>query len=544
MGSCNSTDEKEFIRKVVKKDNQIHNNNNYNNFNNKEQENDISLPQGKCYIYRKSEDFLKKSRTLNFNNNDHIDELKYTIELYLTIKSNNPKASQISVGIDNNIGNVKNVQTIGETEVSEAKPEYFYNNTFFCNYFFERSQILYLNIKSKDYSEILNIPLAKIMGSRTNSASIMSELNNYELIIGAKKVLNQKQDIKIHVTHPNYKDNMFFILSNINDDRNWRKVYKSEEEINKDKFDPYQFDPTVLCRGDYSRKVLIEFYNTKAKLIGKAEFIINDVLNKSKSYQIGNGETKIFIETIENMNFADCLLSGMEIELIVGVDLTRSNGNINEKTSLHYIYGTEPTVYERAIRGCVNVLYHYDNDKKIPLLGFGCIPNGMTLVEHSFPLTFQFDNPFVSNIEELISVYRSALTKVNLYGPTVLSPLINNAIKASMSSGKNKYLILLILTDGMIDDIAETTDAIIEASYLPISIVIVGIGKNDFSNMVILDGDDLPLRNQYKIVQRDIVQFVEFNKFENNPKKLAEEVFYEIPRQVEEYYRANPIHKS
>lgn len=37
--------------------------------------------------------------------------------------------------------------------------------------------------------------------------------------------------------------------------------------------------------------------------------------------------------------------------------------------------------------------------------------------------------------------------------------------------------------------------------------------------------------------KRDLVQFVQFNKFEGNANKLAEEVLQEIPRQVEEYYR-------
>lgn len=549
MGSCNSTDEKEYTSNHMQGKNNNFSNNQFSNYskvqnnNQNQKELEIKLPQGKCYIYRKSEEVLKKSRTMNLNNNQ-FDDLKYTIELFISIKSNSPKPTQISIGIDNNIGNSTNVQTLGDTEVSQAINQYNYNSTFFCSYYFERAQVLYMNIKCKEFTEILNIPLARIMGSRSNSASIVSESNNYELIIEAKKVVNQKQDLKLHVSNPNTKDTIFFILSNINDDKNWRKVYKSEESKNKDRFDAYQFDPTVLCRGDYSRKVLIEFYNTSAKLIGKAEFVVNDVLNKPKTFTIGNGETSIYIETIENMNFADCILSGMEFELIVGIDLTMSNKSIDDKTSLHYIYGSEPTVYERAMRGCVNVLYHYDNDKKIPILGFGCIPNGMTMVEHSFPLTFNFDNPFVSSIEELISVYRSALTNVRMYGPTVLAPLIQNAVKASRSSSKNKYLVLLILTDGMIDDTYEVVDAIIEASYLPISIVIIGVGKGDFSNMVFLDGDEIPLRNENKIVQRDIVQFVEFLKFENNPQKLAQEVFFEIPRQVEEYYRANPLQKK
>lgn len=53
-----------------------------------------------------------------------------------------------------------------------------------------------------------------------------------------------------------------------------------------------------------------------------------------------------------------------------------------------------------------------------------------------------------------------------------------------------------------------------------------------------LDGDDIPLTNQKgEKTKRDLVQFVEFNKFEGDSQKLAEEVLQEVPRQVEEYYR-------
>jgi len=51
-------------------------------------------------------------------------------------------------------------------------------------------------------------------------------------------------------------------------------------------------------------------------------------------------------------------------------------------------------------------------------------------------------------------------------------------------------MILLILTDGEIHDMDNTIDTIIQAAYLPISIIIIGIGDADFTNMEILDGDD------------------------------------------------------
>ena len=51
------------------------------------------------------------------------------------------------------------------------------------------------------------------------------------------------------------------------------------------------------------------------------------------------------------------------------------------------------------------------------------------------------------------------------------------------------YYVLLILTDGAICDMGQTKDAIVAASHLPISIIIVGVGNADFSSMNILDGD-------------------------------------------------------
>lgn len=71
---------------------------------------------------------------------------------------------------------------------------------------------------------------------------------------------------------------------------------------------------------------------------------------------------------------------------------------------------------------------------------------------------------------------------------------------------------MLILTDGAIMDMQETIDAIVAASGLPLSIVIVGVGLADFSSMQQLDADEAPLFSQsLRVYQtRDIVQFVPF----------------------------------
>jgi hypothetical protein len=60
----------------------------------------------------------------------------------------------------------------------------------------------------------------------------------------------------------------------------------------------------------------------------------------------------------------------------------------------------------------------------------------------------------------------------------------------------------------MINDMEETKAAIIAASALPISIIIIGVGSADFSGMEALDSDKGLLAAGGKTAERDIVQFV------------------------------------
>ena len=53
-----------------------------------------------------------------------------------------------------------------------------------------------------------------------------------------------------------------------------------------------------------------------------------------------------------------------------------------------------------------------------------------------------------------------------------------------------QYFILLMLTDGAISDMNDTKLAVIEASRLPMSIIIVGVGNADFTAMNELDADE------------------------------------------------------
>jgi hypothetical protein len=112
----------------------------------------------------------------------------------------------------------------------------------------------------------------------------------------------------------------------------------------------------------------------------------------------------------------------------------------------------------------------------------------------------------------------------------------------------SNYFVLLILTDGVITDMDQTVSAIVDASYTPLSIIIVGVGNADFTAMEELDGDDGLLRSSNgKTAQRDIVQFVPMNKYSQNGVNLtgnsylAQEVLAEVPGQVTSWAKCNRI---
>jgi len=83
----------------------------------------------------------------------------------------------------------------------------------------------------------------------------------------------------------------------------------------------------------------------------------------------------------------------------------------------------------------------------------------------------------------------------------------------------------------------ETKSAIVEASHLPMSVIIVGVGNENFRDMEILDADRGLLVSKAGRAVRDIVQFVELRRFITkdgyyNKSMLSAHVLAEVPRQV------------
>lgn len=143
------------------------------------------------------------------------------------------------------------------------------------------------------------------------------------------------------------------------------------------------------------------------------------------------------------------------------------------------------------------------------------------------------ESPEIYGIDGVMEEYSRFINAgVNLSGPTYFAPLIEECMKQAQSSidaKRDDYFVLLIMTDGMIHDVQQTKRLIVDCARLPISIIIVGVGSADFTDMHVLDGDDGLEDGQGRRAQRDLVQFVEFKKTEGVEDLLQREVLHELP---------------
>uniref|UniRef100_A0A3Q2PWT1 Copine VIII n=1 Tax=Fundulus heteroclitus TaxID=8078 RepID=A0A3Q2PWT1_FUNHE len=224
-------------------------------------------------------------------------------------------------------------------------------------------------------------------------------------------------------------------------------------------------------------------------------------------------------------------------------------GNPSQPTSLHYMSPYQLNDYAMALRAIGEIIQDYDSDKMFPALGFGAKlpPDGR--VSHEFPLNGNPQNPYCKGIDGVMEAYYQSLKSVRLYGPTHFSPVINHVARyASAVTDGSQYFILLIISDGVITDMAQTKESIVNAASLPMSIIIVGVGPAEFDEMIELDGDEERISSQGRYAERDIVQFVPFRDYIDrrgnhilSMARLAKEVLAEIPDQFLSYMRTRGI---
>uniref|UniRef100_A0A8C0U7H8 Copine family member 9 n=1 Tax=Cyanistes caeruleus TaxID=156563 RepID=A0A8C0U7H8_CYACU len=376
------------------------------------------------------------------------------------------------------------------------------------------------------------------------------------------------------------KSDPFLVFYRSNEDGTFTICHKTEVVKNtlNPVWQPFTIPVRALCNGDYDRTVKIDVYDwdrdgshdfigefaTSYRELSRAQsqFTVYEVLNprkkcKKKKY-VNSGTVTLLSFSVESeFTFVDYIRGGVPgvwgvpitVGLAMGCDGHCAAGLPSQPTSLHYVSPYQLSAYALALKAVGEIIQDYDSDKLFPAYGFGAKvpPDGK--ISHQFPLNNNAENPSCAGIEGVLESYLQSLRTVQLYGPTNFAPVINQvAGTAAQVTDGSQYHVLLIITDGVISDMLQTKEAIVTASSLPMSIIIVGVGPAEFEAMEELDGDEVRLSSRGRYAERDIVQFVPFRDYVDDSgnqvlsmARLAKDVLAEIPEQLLSYMKTRDI---
>uniref|UniRef100_H2SQ45 Copine family member 9 n=1 Tax=Takifugu rubripes TaxID=31033 RepID=H2SQ45_TAKRU len=368
------------------------------------------------------------------------------------------------------------------------------------------------------------------------------------------------------------KSDPFLVFYRSNEDGTFTICHKTEMIKNNLNpiWQPFTIPVRALCNGDYDRTVKVDVYDwdrdgshdfigeftTSYRELsrGQNQFNVYEVLNpkkkgKKKKYINSGTVTLLSFKAESEYTFVDFIRGGTQLNFTVAIDFTASNGNPSQPTSLHYMSPYQMNMYAMALKAVGEIIQDYDSDKLFPAYGFGAKlpPDGK--ISHAFPLNSNPENPNCMGIDGVLEAYFQSLRMVQLYGPTNFAPVISQVARcaAEVTDG-SQYFVLLMITDGVISDMIQTKESVVNASSLPMSIIIVGVGPAEFDAMEELDGDNVRVSSRGRVAERDIVQFVPFRDYIDRSgnqvlsmARLAKDVLAEIPEQLLSFMKSRGI---
>ncbi|XP_029007871.1 copine-9-like isoform X1 [Betta splendens] len=488
----------------------------------------------------------------------------------------------------------KEWREFGRTEVIDNTLNPDFVRKFVLDYFFEEKQNLRFDVynvdtrssnlsKHKDFLGQTFCTLGEIIGStgsrleRTLSGIPGKKCGT---IIFTAEELSNCRDIATMQFCANKldkkdffgKSDPFLVFYRSNEDGTFTICHKTEVIKNNlnPVWQPFTIPVRALCNGDYDRTVKVDVYDwdrdgshdfigeftTSYRELsrGQSQFNVYEVLNpkkkgKKKKYINSGTVTLLSFKVESEYTFVDFIRGGTQLNFTVAIDFTASNGNPSQPTSLHYMSPYQMNTYAMALKAVGEIIQDYDSDKLFPAYGFGAKlpPDGK--ISHAFPLNSIPENPNCVGIEGVLEAYFQSLRSVQLYGPTNFATVITQVARcaAEVTDG-SQYFVLLMITDGVISDMAQTKEAVVNAASLPMSIIIVGVGPAEFDAMEELDGDEVRVSSRGRFAERDIVQFVPFRDYIDRSgnqilsmARLAKDVLAEIPDQLLSFMKSRGI---
>ena len=232
---------------------------------------------------------------------------------------------------------------------------------------------------------------------------------------------------------------------------------------------------------------------------------------------------------IDNYTLFDYITAGISFDSYIGIDFSDKNLNDDNLDNNQYI---------KAIRGFRETLFNFVRNFEVYGYGAKLINDNNN---NYFNLSLN-DNPDLKGLNNIKKAYQECLNLVDYnkinYTLSPLLKLIKDRIYTKYNCAKYNIFFLLISNCPKNEDIQKCIDQFIENSYLPLSIVIIGIGskENEFKNIQNIYNSQICSSKGIK-KQRDYIYFSSMMDCNFDDNILKDICLKEIPKQMVEFYK-------
>ena len=282
-------------------------------------------------------------------------------------------------------------------------------------------------------------------------------------------------------------------------------------------------------------KGIIDRMTVLSSLISSPNSIYERKINKEENSEIlciKLDKAQQNLNFYENNNsLFDYFKSGLKLSCFISLDFS----NIKLSPSL---IDTKSN-YVKLLKNISIIFSNYTENHLFYTYGFGA---NFLSDKEIFNINLKKSDSKINTINEVLKYFKLCLKSKFIKGEKFinLSPLIKKITKEIYKLKEiNHYNTAFIIIRGLIDqnDVTKTIDAIIESSLLPLTIFVIGVGKNDYSQMNNIFSSNNKLSSTGIEKKRNNAFFISLIKdFSNNTEKLISWCGEELSKQITNYY--------
>ena len=200
----------------------------------------------------------------------------------------------------------------------------------------------------------------------------------------------------------------------------------------------------------------------------------------------------------------------------------------------------------QSIKSVVTILQYYNQSKRIAAYGFGAKVHPQHQASSCFALTGNMFEPEVQGVHGLLEAYQNAAKTVTYSEPAQLTEMVECVMKRAEGSHINatnqQYHVLVVLTNGEIEDVRNTINTTVRASIQPLSIILVVLNRDNFAKIKALESSaESPLYSEDLDDFADNVHIVEFEDFVQDQQLLSAKTLAKVPNQVVSFFKGQGI---